>query len=151
MLARWIEYLRIQSSISKTLSLEQSEIANLQATLSVKQGKALMTFTIVTILFLPLSFLTSFFAMDFEAFQGSACWAKLVVFSSTFVFILLLLLSYVIPKLFSFNRSTDPKAIPIDLGSRTPAQLEQADPFASVRKRDKLVRLLRKYDQGCLL
>ncbi|CAG9975227.1 unnamed protein product [Clonostachys byssicola] len=165
--------LRIQSSISETLTLEQSEIANLQATLSVKQGKTLMTFTIVTIVFLPLSFLASFFAMDFGAFQNSAWWAKLVVFVVTFVFLSVLFIirkrSFIrqlfsslkdwldrciskdahtekLPTRATSNRSTDPKGVSIGLGSRTPSEVEEAVTSTSIRKREILARRFRRSD-----
>ncbi|SCB63976.1 unnamed protein product [Fusarium graminearum] len=71
----------------------QSEVANFQATLSVeqgqqaaKQGRTLMVFTVVTILFLPLSFLSSLFAMDVESFQRSPSWALATIFSVSFAF-----------------------------------------------------------------
>ncbi|CAH0051314.1 unnamed protein product [Clonostachys solani] len=171
--------LRIQSSISETLSLEQSEIANLQATLSVEQGTRsveqgtrLMVFTIVTVVFLPLSFLASFFAMDTEAFQKSALWAKLLVFLVT----LALVLPFYIPKILSIlrdwltrwrsrkdkrmekllirakkNTSTDPEAISSDLRSRTPSEVEEAATAPSIRRRDTLAMRFRKSDSGRML
>uniref|UniRef100_A0A8H7NC66 Ankyrin repeat protein n=1 Tax=Bionectria ochroleuca TaxID=29856 RepID=A0A8H7NC66_BIOOC len=154
--------LRIQSSISETLSLEQSEIANLQATLSVEQGKTLMAFTIVTVVFLPLSFLATFFAMDTESFQKSAWWAKLAVFLLSFgLFILFPFIFRPISQLTTYmlnkdkrgkklpvssNRSTDHRAKPIDLGSRTPAEVEEAVTARSITKGDKLARRFRKSD-----
>ncbi|KAM0544379.1 hypothetical protein ACHAPJ_011838 [Fusarium lateritium] len=84
---------RIQAALNTTLSLQQSEVTNLQATLSVeqgqqaaKQGRTLMVFTVVTILFLPLSFLSSLFAMDVEAFQKSPRWALAIIFSVSLAF-----------------------------------------------------------------
>ncbi|CAH0023250.1 unnamed protein product [Clonostachys rhizophaga] len=155
--------LRIQSSISETLSLEQSEIANLQATLSVEQGKTLMAFTIVTVVFLPLSFLATFFAMDTDSFQRSAWWAKLAVFLLSFgLFILFPFIFRPISQLTTYmlnkdkhgkklpvtsNRSTDLRAKPIDLGSRTPAEVEEAVTARSIIKGDILARRFRKSDQ----
>ncbi|KAK1716731.1 uncharacterized protein BDZ83DRAFT_734000 [Colletotrichum acutatum] len=46
---------RIQSAIYMTLSLQQSEIANRNAILSVQHGKVLMIFTFATLLFFALS------------------------------------------------------------------------------------------------
>ncbi|RMJ13281.1 hypothetical protein BHE90_006667 [Fusarium euwallaceae] len=91
---------RIQSAINTTLSLLQSESANLQATLSLeqselsnrladlarRQGKTLMVFTIVTILFLPLSFLSSLFALDVASFLQAPGWAFAVIFAVSFAF-----------------------------------------------------------------
>ncbi|KAI0896458.1 hypothetical protein F4806DRAFT_464636 [Annulohypoxylon nitens] len=72
---------RIHSAVDTILALEQNETANKLATIannqagiandqtveSVKQGRTLMTFTIITTIFLPLSFLSSMFALDYEA------------------------------------------------------------------------------------
>ncbi|KAG5793661.1 hypothetical protein H9Q69_007311 [Fusarium xylarioides] len=71
---------RIQLAVNTTLSLQQSEIANYQATLSTSQGKTLMAFTFATVLFLPLSFLSSLFAMDVASFQQAPAWAFYVIF-----------------------------------------------------------------------
>ncbi|KAF5492027.1 Ankyrin-3 [Colletotrichum siamense] len=93
---------RVHAAVNTTLSLQQSEIANLQAKLSIEhakfsieqaqrsiehaeiatqQGRVLMVFTVVTILFLPLSFLTSLFALDVASFQQAPPWALGVIFS----------------------------------------------------------------------
>ncbi|KAK1951958.1 hypothetical protein LY78DRAFT_675265, partial [Colletotrichum sublineola] len=56
-------------------SLYQSHVANRQAELSIQQGRIVMAFTVVTILFLPLSFLTSFFALDVASFEQAPPWA----------------------------------------------------------------------------
>ncbi|KAI1439371.1 hypothetical protein F5Y02DRAFT_424078 [Annulohypoxylon stygium] len=67
---------RIHSAVDTILALEQNESANKLATIandqnieSVKQGQTLMTFTIITTIFLPLSFLSSMFALDYDASQ----------------------------------------------------------------------------------
>ncbi|KAI1087797.1 ankyrin repeat-containing domain protein [Rostrohypoxylon terebratum] len=74
---------RIHSAVDTILALEQNETGNVQAktanTLateankqtneSMAQGRTLMTFTIITTIFLPLSFLSSMFALDYEASQ----------------------------------------------------------------------------------
>ncbi|KAG9255662.1 ankyrin repeat-containing domain protein [Emericellopsis atlantica] len=72
---------RIQNSINTTLTLEQNEIAISQAQQSVQQGRTLMVFTVVTILFLPMSFLTSFFAIDVAAFVTTPKWTFAVIFA----------------------------------------------------------------------
>ncbi|EQB56523.1 hypothetical protein CGLO_03466 [Colletotrichum gloeosporioides Cg-14] len=84
---------RVHGAVNTTLSLQQSEIANLQAKLSIKhaelaaqQSRVLMVFTVVTILFLPLSFLTSLFALDVASFQQAPPWALGVIFSVSFGF-----------------------------------------------------------------
>ncbi|KAF5614061.1 1-alkyl-2-acetylglycerophosphocholine esterase [Fusarium sp. NRRL 25303] len=71
---------RIQLAVNTTLSLQQSEIANFQATLATTQGKTIMAFTFATVLFLPLSFLSSLFALDVASFQEAPAWAFYVIF-----------------------------------------------------------------------
>ncbi|KAF5641479.1 ankyrin unc44 [Fusarium tjaetaba] len=71
---------RIQGAISTTLSLQQSDVANRQATEATRQGKTVMTFTFATVLFLPLSFLSSLFALDVASFQQAPAWAFYVIF-----------------------------------------------------------------------
>lgn len=84
--------------INTTLSLQQSEVANRQATEATKQGKTVMTFTFATVLFvsliekqklasdkthpfnqLPLSFLSSLFALDVASFQQAPAWAFYII------------------------------------------------------------------------
>ncbi|KAI1775281.1 hypothetical protein F4818DRAFT_441378 [Hypoxylon cercidicola] len=96
---------RIQSAVNSTLSLLHSEIANSQAAESVKQGdesasqgKVLMAFTLITVVFLPLSFLSSLFALDVESFQKAPAWAFGVIFGVSFAFTALAFgISYSIP------------------------------------------------------
>ncbi|KAG5811660.1 hypothetical protein H9Q74_004545 [Fusarium xylarioides] len=74
---------RIQLAINTTLSLQQSEVANRQATEATeatRQGKTVMTFTFATVLFLPLSFLSSLFALDVASFQEAPAWAFYIIF-----------------------------------------------------------------------
>ncbi|KAG4261539.1 hypothetical protein FPRO03_11556 [Fusarium proliferatum] len=71
---------RIQSAVNTTLSLQQSELANSQAIEATKQGNTVMTFTFATVLFLPLSFLSSLFALDVASFQEAPAWAFYVIF-----------------------------------------------------------------------
>ncbi|KAF4943234.1 hypothetical protein FGADI_13545 [Fusarium gaditjirri] len=77
---------RLQSAANTSLSLQQSEIANRQAQQSVKQGqesiaqgRTLMVFTVVTSLFLPMSFLSSMFAMDVASFKQSPWWSFVIM------------------------------------------------------------------------
>ncbi|CAI6091893.1 unnamed protein product [Clonostachys chloroleuca] len=70
---------RIQLAVNTTLSLQQSEISNYQATLATAQGKTVMAFTFATVLFLPLSFLSSLFALDVSSFQQTPAWAFYVI------------------------------------------------------------------------
>ncbi|KAF7885659.1 uncharacterized protein EAF02_004168 [Botrytis sinoallii] len=51
-----------------TESLELTRFAQVQADQSSQQGKTLMIFTVVTILFLPLSFVAAFFAIEMDKF-----------------------------------------------------------------------------------
>ncbi|XDG03915.1 hypothetical protein ABKA04_003530 [Annulohypoxylon sp. FPYF3050] len=60
---------RIHSAVDTILALEQNDTANAQAEEGIRQGRTLMTFTVITIVFLPLSFLSSLFALDYEASQ----------------------------------------------------------------------------------
>ncbi|CAG7563248.1 unnamed protein product [Fusarium equiseti] len=78
---------RIELAVNTTLSLQQSEISSRQATLatqqalqSTEQGKILMAFTFATLLFLPLPFLSSLFALDVSSFQQTPAWAFTVLF-----------------------------------------------------------------------
>ncbi|KAF4998967.1 hypothetical protein FGRMN_2766 [Fusarium graminum] len=64
---------RIQTAINTTLSLQQSELAT-------AQGNTVMVFTLATVLFLPLSFLSSLFALDVASFQKAPAWAFYVIF-----------------------------------------------------------------------
>ena len=55
---------RIYHSIRDLLDLKQKHANAMQATETQRQGKTLMVFTIVTVVFLPLSFLAAFFAIN---------------------------------------------------------------------------------------
>ncbi|KAI1113766.1 hypothetical protein F5Y14DRAFT_441692 [Nemania sp. NC0429] len=55
-------------SIKTLLDLRQAEYSRIQADDSAKQSNSILVFTFVTIVFLPLSFLTSLFALDVSAF-----------------------------------------------------------------------------------
>ncbi|ETS77830.1 hypothetical protein PFICI_09892 [Pestalotiopsis fici W106-1] len=63
---------RVQKSVSDILSLEQNRINTDQAQESARQGTILMAFTIVTVVFTPLSFLTSLFALNVTVFQHNS-------------------------------------------------------------------------------
>ncbi|KAJ0422730.1 hypothetical protein BJY00DRAFT_279339 [Aspergillus carlsbadensis] len=52
----------------KQANAEEAHFLSVQNIESSKQGQAIMTFTIVTIIFAPLSFLTSFFALQIVEF-----------------------------------------------------------------------------------
>ncbi|KAI1818574.1 hypothetical protein GGS20DRAFT_527661 [Poronia punctata] len=49
----------------------EARFAGDQAVIAAKQGQTIMVFTIVTIIFLPLSFIASFFAINFQEWSGS--------------------------------------------------------------------------------
>ncbi|KAF7939003.1 uncharacterized protein EAE98_001339 [Botrytis deweyae] len=49
-------------------SLKQTYIATEQAFESVRQGRTVLVFTVVTIIFLPLSFMAAFFAINIDVF-----------------------------------------------------------------------------------
>ncbi|KAH8774561.1 hypothetical protein F5883DRAFT_15667 [Diaporthe sp. PMI_573] len=50
------------------LQIKQSEELSKQAEETARQGKTLMVFTVVTIIFLPLSFMAAFFAINIDVF-----------------------------------------------------------------------------------
>ncbi|KAL4920611.1 hypothetical protein BDW62DRAFT_198908 [Aspergillus aurantiobrunneus] len=76
----------IQTSVNKLLNLEQNSIGITEAVEarnqadeqvrqgeeSARQGKKLMVFTIVTLVFTPLSFLSSLFVLNISSFQHDA-------------------------------------------------------------------------------
>ncbi|KAI1801153.1 cora-like Mg2+ transporter protein-domain-containing protein [Daldinia bambusicola] len=103
---------RIQNAVHSTLSLLQSEISNFQAEESVKQGNNMMVFTLTTAVFLPLSFLTSLFALDVETFQRTPAWAFGIIFGTAFAFTALLIyyvfdfISYALGKSKPFRKYT---------------------------------------------
>ncbi|GES57195.1 1-alkyl-2-acetylglycerophosphocholine esterase [Aspergillus terreus] len=59
----------IYEAVHATLNLEQNEIALSQSEETIQQGRTIMLFTVTTIIFLPMSFLTSLFALDVVDFQ----------------------------------------------------------------------------------
>ncbi|KAM7208059.1 ankyrin-3 [Naviculisporaceae sp. PSN 640] len=59
----------VHSAVNATLTLQQSETAISQSNEAVQQGRTLMVFTVTTILFLPMSFFTSLFAVNISIFQ----------------------------------------------------------------------------------
>lgn len=59
---------RIYNSIRDLLDLKQNYAISMQAADTARQGRTLMVFTVVTVIFLPLSFLTAFFALDIRDF-----------------------------------------------------------------------------------
>ncbi|KAI1417262.1 hypothetical protein F5Y13DRAFT_185336 [Hypoxylon sp. FL1857] len=77
----------IQSPVDLKLSLLQSEMANVQSEEAVRQGKVMMAFTIITIVFSPMSFLTSLFALDVGSFLEAPNWAFGVIFGTSSAFV----------------------------------------------------------------
>ncbi|KAJ9626131.1 hypothetical protein H2204_010082 [Knufia peltigerae] len=70
---------RIQVSILDVMGLEQNEASineavssRKQALETIEQGRTLMVFTVITIIFLPLSFLASLFALNITDFPRSS-------------------------------------------------------------------------------
>ncbi|KAF5508881.1 Homeobox protein Wariai [Colletotrichum fructicola] len=77
-----------QEAVKTTLTLVESDIANLQGMEAVKQGKIVLIFTLVTVWFLPLSFLTSLFALDVASFLTAPAWSLYVIFVVPLLFLL---------------------------------------------------------------
>ncbi|KAI5925471.1 ankyrin repeat-containing domain protein [Camillea tinctor] len=67
---RYVE--RLYDAVNATLTLRQNKLAIQHSKEAVNQGKILMIFTIATVFFLPLSFLTSLFALNVSSFQHNA-------------------------------------------------------------------------------
>lgn len=63
---------RIYNSVRDLLDLKQNYAISMQAADTARQGRTLMVFTVVTVIFLPLSFLTAFFALDISDFPHGA-------------------------------------------------------------------------------
>ncbi|UPK90819.1 hypothetical protein LCI18_001754 [Fusarium solani-melongenae] len=77
---------RVQESVNTTLNLVETETANEQSRQAARQGRTMLVFTVVTILFLPLSFLSSLFALDVTSFQQAPNWSLIVIFLASFTF-----------------------------------------------------------------
>ncbi|KXH65434.1 hypothetical protein CSAL01_08823 [Colletotrichum salicis] len=78
----------IQSALNMRLSLWQSEVTNCSVIMSLEHGQVLMVFTFATLLFsikLPLSFLSSLFALDVSSFLQTPDWAFVVLFLASIV------------------------------------------------------------------
>ncbi|KAI5917325.1 hypothetical protein F4810DRAFT_696972 [Camillea tinctor] len=58
----------VTSYINTLLDLRQAEYSRTQANDSAKQANIIFVFTVVTIVFLPLSFLSSLFVLDITSF-----------------------------------------------------------------------------------
>ncbi|KAI9896675.1 hypothetical protein N3K66_008847 [Trichothecium roseum] len=71
--------MRVEAAVDMTLSLQQNEMA-------FSQNKTLMIFSVVTILFSPLSFLSSLFALDVASFSKAPAWSFVVIFGVSFIF-----------------------------------------------------------------
>ncbi|KAL6352541.1 hypothetical protein LRP88_14311 [Fusarium phalaenopsidis] len=90
-----------QEAVKTTLTLQESDIAGFQAEIanwqasesvkqgkeSFKQGKIVLIFTLVTVWFLPLSFLTSLFALDVATFMQAPAWAFYIIFLVPLIFL----------------------------------------------------------------
>ncbi|KAF5652742.1 ankyrin repeat [Fusarium sp. NRRL 25303] len=75
---------RTQESVDTILNLAETEIANDQARQATKQGRTMMVFTVITIVFLPLSFLSSLFALSDVPFAQTPGWVHVVIFLVSF-------------------------------------------------------------------
>ncbi|KAI1374415.1 hypothetical protein F4677DRAFT_166876 [Hypoxylon crocopeplum] len=102
-LSRISDLLRIaaetQRNIESVLELRMNQLSLYEAEESRRQGQTLMVFTIVTVIFLPLSFLSSLFALNVTIFPHSGDnllyqpgWIFGIIFGSTAAFLVLLLL-----------------------------------------------------------
>ncbi|PQE25595.1 ankyrin repeat protein [Rutstroemia sp. NJR-2017a BBW] len=70
-----MESLAQQAEAANTLaenSYEQTVLAADQAAESARQGKTVLVFTVITIIFLPLSFMAAFFAINVDVFPFNA-------------------------------------------------------------------------------
>ncbi|KAI0535157.1 hypothetical protein GGR58DRAFT_22443 [Xylaria digitata] len=63
---------KIEKYINTLLDLRQAEYGRLQANDSARLSKIIFVFTVITIVFLPLSFLSSLFALDVSVFPHEA-------------------------------------------------------------------------------
>ncbi|CEF71982.1 unnamed protein product [Fusarium graminearum] len=77
---------RTQESVDTILTLAETEIANDQARQATRQGRTMMVFTVVTILFLPLSFLSSLFALSDKPFEQTPSWIHVIIWTVSFTF-----------------------------------------------------------------
>ncbi|UZP32336.1 hypothetical protein NXS19_000152 [Fusarium pseudograminearum] len=77
---------RTQESVDTILTLAETEIANDQARQATRQGRTMMVFTVVTILFLPLSFLSSLFALSDKPFAETPSWVHVIIWTVSFTF-----------------------------------------------------------------
>ncbi|KAF0330608.1 hypothetical protein GQ607_002012 [Colletotrichum asianum] len=71
---------KTEEALNTTITIYESEIGNLQAKEAAEQGKRKMVFTLVTVFFLPLSFLSSLFALDVNSFLEAPWWSLVVIF-----------------------------------------------------------------------
>ncbi|KAK3079417.1 hypothetical protein LTS18_004914, partial [Coniosporium uncinatum] len=76
----------IYTSLTNLLDLKQkhanaieARFARDQATLTARQGQTIMVFTLVTIVFLPMSFIAAFFAINVENWSGENGSGRLTV------------------------------------------------------------------------
>ncbi|QSZ36823.1 hypothetical protein DSL72_006706 [Monilinia vaccinii-corymbosi] len=81
---------RTENYINTLLDLRRAEFGRLQASDSARQSNIIFIFTIITIIFLPLSFLTSLFALDVSDFphdsegvKYKAWWLFPILFGGT--------------------------------------------------------------------
>ncbi|KAL2821445.1 hypothetical protein BDW59DRAFT_164181 [Aspergillus cavernicola] len=78
----------------KQANAEEAHFLSVQNIESAKQGQAIMTFTIVTIIFAPLSFLTSFFALQIVEFPTLTIGFVLEIIFPITVFVVIIWVIY---------------------------------------------------------
>lgn len=83
----------VEASLAHLLDLKQkhanafeARFARDQAQLTAKQGQTILVFTIVTIIFLPMSFIAAFFAIPFAEFSATGAPALHLAFVAKYMF-----------------------------------------------------------------
>ena len=145
---------RIYSSITDLLDLKQkhanafeARFARDQAAGTARQGKTIMMFTIVTIIFLPLSFMTSLFAINIREFPHASDGSQDLNFSFVAKYTFGIGFALSIPLIIialsvgvirracqdGYRRALEWKNRQSSDNNKTP---DPFDPFSSVRSRD---------------
>ncbi|ATY60105.1 ankyrin repeat [Cordyceps militaris] len=66
---------QIETSVSITLNLQQNATSIAQTDVAVYHGQIILVFTVATIIFLPMSFFASLFALQVDSFLNTPRWA----------------------------------------------------------------------------
>ncbi|EGX93808.1 ankyrin repeat protein [Cordyceps militaris CM01] len=72
---------QIETSVSITLNLQQNATSIAQTDVAVYHGQIILVFTVATIIFLPMSFFASLFALQVDSFLNTPRWAFGVLYS----------------------------------------------------------------------